>query len=107
MKHAQVLMDRILYFDAAPNMQKYMKVNVGATVLEQHQLDLQLEKDAVARLNTGIELARARGDNGTRSLLEEILKAEEEHIDWLEAQLHQIEELGIENYLAQQLEGEA
>ena len=58
------------------------------------------------RLNAGIELARARGDNGTRSLLEEILKAEEEHIDWLEAQLHQIEEIGVENYLAQQLEAE-
>jgi bacterioferritin len=107
MKHAEILMDRILYFDSAPNMQKYMKINVGGTVLEQHQFDLQLEKDAVAQLNTGIELARAKGDNGTRSLLEEILKAEEEHIDWLEAQLHQIGEIGIENYLAQQLEGEA
>jgi bacterioferritin len=107
MKHAQLLMDRILYFDGAPNMQKYMKITVGGTVLEQHQLDLQLEKDAVAQLNTGIELARAKGDNGTRSLLEEILKAEEEHIDWLEAQLHQIQEIGIENYLAQQVEGEA
>ncbi len=106
MKHAQVLIDRILYFDGAPNMQKYMKINVGATVPEQHQLDLQLEKDAVVRLNAGIELARARGDNGTRALLEEILKAEEEHIDWLEAQLHQIQEIGVENYLAQQVEGE-
>jgi bacterioferritin len=106
MKHAQLLMDRILYFDAAPNMQKYMKINVGGTVPEQHQFDLQLEKDAVARLNAGIELARARGDNGTRALLEEILKAEEEHIDWLEAQLHQIQEIGVENYLAQQLEAE-
>jgi bacterioferritin len=105
MKHAQLLIDRILYFDGAPNMQKYMKINVGATVLEQHQLDLQLEKDAVARLNPGIELARTKGDNGSRALLEEILKAEEEHIDWLEAQLHQIQEIGIENYLAQQVEG--
>jgi bacterioferritin len=59
----------------------------------------------VARLNTGIELARAKGDNGTRALLEEILKSEEEHIDWLEAQLHQIQEIGVENYLAQQLDG--
>ncbi len=106
MKHAQVLIDRILYFDAAPNMQKYMKINVGKTVPEQHQFDLQLEKDAVSRLNAGIELARAKGDNGTRALLEEILKSEEEHIDWLEAQLHQIQEIGVENYLAQQLEGE-
>ena len=106
MKHAELLMDRILYFDAAPNMQKYMKINVGGTLPEQHKFDLQLEKDAVGRLNAGIELARARGDNGTRSLLEEILKAEEEHIDWLEAQLHQIREIGVENYLAQQLDGE-
>jgi bacterioferritin len=106
MKHAQVLIDRILYFDGAPNMQKYMKINVGATVPEQHQLDLQLEKDAVARLNVGIELARTKGDNGSRALLEEILKAEEEHIDWLEAQLHQIQEIGVENYLAQQVERE-
>ena len=106
MKHAQVVIDRILYFDGVPNMQKYMKINVGPTVPEQHQLDLQLEKDAVARLNAGIELARAKGDNGSRALLEEILKAEEEHIDWLEAQLHQIQEIGVENYLAQQLEEE-
>ena len=57
------------------------------------------------RLNEGIELARAKGDNGTRALLEEILKSEEEHIDWLEAQLHQIKEIGVENYLAQQIDG--
>ena len=104
MKHAQMMIDRILYYDGAPNMQRYMKINVGKTVPEQHQLDLQLEYDAVARLNAGIELARAKGDNGTRSLLEEILKSEEEHIDWLEAQLHQIKEIGAENYLAQQID---
>jgi bacterioferritin len=105
MKHAQAIIDRILYFDGAPNMQKYMKINVGKTVPEQHHLDLQLEYDAVARLNVGIELARSKGDNGTRGLLEEILKSEEEHIDWLEAQLHQIKEIGAENYLAQQIDG--
>ena len=104
MKHAQVLIDRILYFDGVPNMQKYMKINVGATVKEMHAVDLELEKDAVARLNKGIELARAKGDNGTRALLEEILTSEEEHIDWIEAQLHQIKEIGIENYLAQQVD---
>jgi bacterioferritin len=104
MKHAQVLIDRILYFDGAPNMQKYMKVSVGGTVKEMHELDLAVELDAVARLNKGIELARAKGDNGTRALLEEILKGEEEHIDWIEAQLHQIREIGIENYLAQQVD---
>jgi bacterioferritin len=104
MKHAQALIDRILYFDGAPNMQKYMKINVGATVKEIHQNDLGLEYDAVARLNKGIELARTKGDNGTRALLEDILKSEEEHIDWIEAQLHQIQEIGIENYLAQQVD---
>ena len=103
MKHAQMLIDRILYFDGAPNMQKYMKVQVGKEVKQQHQFDLQLEYDAVKRLNAGIALSTEKSDNGTRSLLEEILKSEEEHIDWLEAQLHQIEEIGIENYLAQQI----
>jgi bacterioferritin len=104
MKHAQIVIDRILYFDGVPNMQKYMKINIGRTVTEQHQLDVQLEYDAVARLNAGVELCRAKGDNGTRALLEDILKSEEQHIDWLEAQLHQIQEIGTQNYLAQQLE---
>ncbi len=104
MKHAQLMIDRILYFDGAPNMQKYMRINVGGTVKEMHEHDLELEKDAVERLNKGIELARSLGDNGTRALLEEILKSEEEHIDWIEAQLHQIKEIGIENYLAQQVD---
>jgi bacterioferritin len=103
MKHAQVIIDRILYFDAAPNMQKYMKINVGPDVKRQHEFDLQLEYDAVERLNAGIALCTAKGDNGSRALLEDILKSEEEHIDWLEAQLHQIEELGYANYLAQQI----
>ena len=104
MKHAQALIDRILYFDGVPNMQKYMKINVGATVKEMHTFDLEVEKDAVERLNKGIELARSKGDNGTRALLEDILKSEEEHIDWIEAQLHQIKEIGNENYLAQQVD---
>lgn len=103
MKHAQMVMDRILYFDGAPNMQKYMKINIGGTVKQMHELDLQLEYDAVERLNEGIELARAKGDNGTRSLLEDILKSEEEHIDWIEAQLQQIKDIGVENYLSQQI----
>lgn len=103
MHHAQEIIDRILYFDGAPNMQKYMKINVGKTVPEQFQLDLDVEYQAVPRLNRGIEVARAQGDNGTRSLLEHILKEEEEHVDWLEAQLGILKEIGAENYLAQQL----
>jgi len=104
MRHAQDLIDRILYFDGAPNMQKYLKINVGKSVPEQFTNDLQVEYDAVARLNKGIELARERADNGTRSLLEAMLKEEEDHIDWLEAQLGMIKEIGVENYLAQQME---
>ncbi len=104
MKHAQNVIDRLLYLDGVPNMQKYMKINVGQTVPEQHQFDLATEKDAVERLNKGIELCRSLGDNGTRVLLEAILTDEEGHIDWLEAQLLQIQQLGLENYLAQQIE---
>ena len=104
MRHAQELIDRILYLDGVPNMQKYMKINVGKTVPEQFKLDVAVEYDAVARLNQGIELTRAQGDNGTRALLETILKDEEDHIDWLEAQLGIVEEIGAQNYLAQQME---
>lgn len=104
MKHAQEIIERILYLDAMANMQKYMKINVGKTIPEQHANDLRLEKDAVERLNKGIELCRSKGDNGTRALLEKILVDEEEHVDWLEAQLQQIKDIGVENYLAQQIE---
>jgi len=103
MKHAERVIERILYLEGVPNMQRYMKINVGQNVTEQHQFDLQVEQDAVARLNPGIELCRSKGDNGTRLLLEKILREEEEHIDWLEAQLQQIQEIGIANYLAQQI----
>jgi len=104
MHHAQEIIDRILYFDGAPNMQKYMKINVGKTVPEQLQFDLEVEYQAVPRLNRGVEIARDKGDNGTRALLEHILKEEEEHVDWLEAQLGIVKEIGVENYLAQQLD---
>lgn len=103
MKHADEVMERILYLDGVPNMQRYFKVNVGQNVPEMHQLDLELEKVAVERLNKGIELCRTRGDNGSRMLLEEILEEEESHIDWLEAQLKMIEDMGLPNYLAEQM----
>jgi len=102
MKHAEEVIARILYLEGAPNMQRYMKINVGQTIPEQHEFDLSLEKDAVARLNRGVELARSKGDNGSRALLEKILRDEEEHVDWLEAQLLQIQAMGLPNYLAQQ-----
>jgi bacterioferritin len=104
MKHAQDLIDRILYLEGVPNMQRYMRVNVGQNVPEQLQFDLLLERDAVGRLNPGIELCRTKADNGSRLLLERILHEEESHIEWLEAQLQQITDIGAANYLAQQID---
>jgi len=107
MVHAEKCMERILYLDGTPNMTDYFKINIGATVEAQLKNDLQLEYDAVKRLNDGIKLCTAANDGGSRELAEKILSDEEHHIDWLEAQLHAISEMGIANYLAQQLkEGE-
>ncbi|GIW43702.1 MAG: bacterioferritin [Candidatus Binatia bacterium] len=103
MKHADELIERILYLEGVPNMQRLGKVRVGETVPEQLKLDLALEKEAVERLNRAIALAVEVGDNGTRELLESILTSEEEHIEWLEAQLHLLREVGEQNYLAQQI----
>ena len=103
MTHAEKLMERILYLDGTPNMTDYFKINIGATVEAQLKNDLQLEYDAVKRLNEGIKLCVAAGDNGSRDLAQKILDDEEHHIDWLEGQLHAIGEMGIANYLAQQL----
>jgi bacterioferritin len=105
MKHAQEAIDRILYFDGVPNMQKYMKINVGKNVPDMMKVDHDLELDAVKRLNRGIALAVQKGDNGSRALFERILVSEEEHIDWIEAQIQQIKDMGADNYLAQQIEG--
>ena len=105
MGHAEKLMERILYLDGTPNMSDYFKINIGQNMKTQLQNDLQLEYDAVKRLNEGIRTCTAAGDNGSRELLEKILSDEEHHIDWLEGQLHAIGEMGIENYLAQQLHG--
>jgi len=107
MKHAEVLMERILLLEGTPNMSAYFKINIGQNVKQQFQNDLKLELDAVTRLNAGIHTCVAAKDNGSRELLQKILVEEEEHIDHLEAQLHAIEEIGIEAYLAEQLhEGE-
>ena len=103
MRHADQVIDRILYLEGTPNMQRMNPVRVGEDVPEQHKLDLELEYEAVQRFNEAITLCRERGDNGTRELLEVILKSEEEGIDYLEAQLSIIEAIGIERYLAQQL----
>src|SRR5262249_51403905 len=93
----------ILYLDGLPNVQRYHKINIGQTVPEQFQLDLEVEKHAIKLLNDGIELCRSLGDNGSRELLEDILVSEEEHANWLEAQIGLVQTLGAENYLAQQI----
>lgn len=103
MHHADWVIDRILFLDGVPNMQRLDPVRVGEDVPEQHQLDLELELLARERLNRGIALTRDKGDNGTRVLLERILGSEEEGIDWLETQLRVIGEIGKERYLAEQL----
>jgi bacterioferritin len=103
MKDADHLIARILFLDGVPNLQRLGKINVGQTVKEQHEVDLVIEKEAIARLNAGIEAARSLDDNGTRELLESILAGEEEQANWLEAQLTLIEQVGDGNYLAQQI----
>jgi bacterioferritin len=103
MKHADRVIERILFLDGVPNMQRLSPVRVGENPVEQHQVDLALELEAVERLNKGIAVCVAKGDNGTRELLESILADEEAGIDWLEAQLHVIGQIGTERYLAEQL----
>ena len=103
MKHADELIERILYLEGVPNLQRLGKVRVGETVPEQLDLDYKSEQEAVPRLNKAIALAVEVADNGTRELLEDMLTSEEEHIDWLEAQLELIKRVGEQNYLAQQI----
>ena len=103
MEDAEKLIDRILYLDGVPNLQRYNPVLVGETVPEQLELELRTETEAIERYNRGVALAVAKGDNGTRELLEHRLVDEEGHADWLETQLHLIATIGVEHYLAQQL----
>jgi bacterioferritin len=103
MKDADQVIDRILYLEGVPNMQRLNPIRVGENVEEQHRLDLEMEKAHIRRLNDAIGLCRNKGDNGSRELLERILKGEEESADWLEAQLHIIGEIGRERYLAEQI----
>jgi bacterioferritin len=105
MKHAEKVIERILYFDGTPNLQRLGSLRVGESAVEQLRLDLELEREAIPRLNAGIAAAVAIGDNGTRELLEDILTDEEEHADWLETQLTLVEQVGEAHYLAQQIRG--
>jgi bacterioferritin len=103
MKDAQKVIERLLYLDGIPNMQRLNPVRVGEDAVEQHKNDLALETEAIARLNKGIALCVAKGDNGTRDMLESILEGEEDSADFLESQLHLIEEVGKAKYLAEQI----
>jgi bacterioferritin len=103
MRHAEALMERLLFLDGVPNMTEPMQLTIGANVQAQLNSDLKLELDAVVMYNDAVKLAREQGDDASRDLFAMLLKSEEEHVDWLEAQLHQIKEMGYERYLAQQI----
>jgi bacterioferritin len=103
MKHAEKLIGRLLFLEGIPIVSKLNKINIGADVETQHKNDIASETGAIQSYNEGIALAAQAADNGTRELLESILKDEEAHIDWLEAQLDQIRQMGIQNYLVEQL----
>ena len=103
MKHADVLIDRILYHEGVPNVQRMNRVRIGETVPEQFESDMALEKEAIPRLQEAITFCRSINDQGTAVILETILSSEEEHLDWIGAQQDLIKNLGLENYLAQQI----
>ena len=103
MKHADSLIERILFLEGVPNLQRLSKLMIGETVKEQFENDLKFEYDAHARFNNGLKLARDLGDGGSEDLLRKILVSEEEHIDWLETQLELMKQLGEQAYLAEQL----
>jgi len=103
MKHADKVIARILFLDGVPNLQRLGPVRVGEEPIEMHTLDLAVEREAVARLNQAIALCLDKKDAGTRELLEDLLEDEEESIDWLEAQLTLVKDIGRERYLSEQL----
>lgn len=106
MRHAEALMERILFLEGTPNMTELGPIRVGADVKSQIESDLALELEAVPRLNAAIKTARDIGDDGSRKLFEKILLDEEDHVDYLEAQMHIIGEIGLDKYLAQQIHKE-
>jgi len=104
MKHAEKLIARILFLEGRPVVSKLKEINIGPDVETQLKNDWQAEFDAIKSYNDGIKLGREVADNGTEEILESILKDEEEHIDWLEAQLDQIKQMGVQNYLVEQID---
>lgn len=106
MRHAEACLERMLFLDGQPSMQELNKLRIGSNVKQIHENDLALEYEAVERLNKAIAAATAAADNGSRELFEKILIDEEEHVDFLEAQLTLIEQMGLELYLSKQIEKE-
>jgi len=105
MKHAESLIERILFLDGTPKME-YLDLNIGPTVKDQIAADLKLEVNAVKMYNKAIQVSRDAMDDASRELFAKLLKDEEEHVDWLEAQTHMIKEIGYERYLSNQAEGQ-
>ena len=105
MRHAEKIIDRILFLDGVPEIARYDVIRVGTDVKEQFENDLQLEMGGVKHYNDAVDLCAKLKDNGTRELLEPILTESEEHVDWLETQLALIEAVGLQNYLAEQMGG--
>lgn len=103
MKDADKLVERLLYLEGHPNLQRLGTIRTGESPVEKLTLALELEREAIERLNRGIGLCVERGDNGSRDLLAEILEGEEDHADWLESQLALVDQLGQGHYLAQQI----
>ncbi len=106
MKHAEKIIERILFLEGTPKMDEMGKIRIGKDVPQQLENDLALEKSAVVAYNEAVETCRKAGDNATADFLKEILKDEEEHVDFLETQLGLIKQLGLQNYLSQQMEGD-
>jgi bacterioferritin len=104
MKHAESLIGRILFLEGIPIVSNLKAIHIGATVDAQHRDDAEAEVGAIKAYNDGIKLTTEVGDNGTREMLEDILEDEEEHLDWLEAQLEQINQMGFQNYLVDQVD---
>ena len=105
MKHAEKLIERILFLDATPKME-YLDLNIGGNVKAQLESDFKLEEKAIAMYNKAIQVSREQGDDQSRELFSILLKDEEMHIDWIETQLHQIKEMGYERYLSLQVDGQ-
>ncbi len=103
MKHAEMLIERILFLEGVPEIARYDVIRVGADVREQFENDLKLEMNGVHTYNAAIELCTRLKDNGTRELIEPILKESEEHVDWLETQLYLIDSVGLQNYLSEKM----